>query len=51
MWFDYKKVFDSVPHDWIIKVLQLPKVPSKIINAISQLMKVCATKITLRTEN
>ena len=51
MWFDYKKAFDSAPHDWIIKILQLAKVPSKIINAISQLMRVCATKITLRTEN
>ena len=42
MWFDYKKAFDSVPvpHDWIIKALQLAKVPSKIINAISQLIKV-----------
>ena len=42
MWFDYKKSFDSVPvpHDWIIKALQLAKVPSKIINAISQLIKV-----------
>ena len=34
MWFDYKKAFDSVPHNWIIKALQLAKVPSKIINAI-----------------
>ena len=51
MWFDYKKAFDSVPHDWIIKALQLAKVPSKIINAISKLMKVWATKIILRAEN
>ena len=33
------------------KALQLAKVPSKIINAISQLMKVWATKITLNAEN
>ena len=51
MWFDYKKAFDSVPHDWIIKALQLAKVPSKIINAVSKLMKVWATKIILRAEN
>ena len=51
MWFDYKKAFDSVPHDWIIKALQLAKVPPKIINAISQLMKVWATKITLKGES
>ena len=23
MWFDYKKVFHSVPHDWILKALEL----------------------------
>ena len=51
MWFDYKKAFDSVPHDWITKALQLAKVPSKIVNAISKLMQVWATKITLRAEN
>ena len=51
MWFDYKKAFDSIPHNWIIKALQLAKVPSKIINAISQLMKVWATKTTLKAGN
>ena len=51
MWFDYKKAFDSVPHDWIIKALQLAKRPPKIMNAISKLMKVWATKITLKGEN
>ena len=51
MGFDHKKAFDYVSRDWIIKALQLAKVPSKIINATSQLMKVSATKITVRTEN
>ena len=51
MWFDYKKAFDSVSSDLIIKALQLTKVPSKIIIAISQLMNVWATKITLIAEN
>ena len=27
MWFDYKKAFDSVSHDWILKALQLACVP------------------------
>ena len=34
MWFDYKKAFDSVRHDWIIQALQLAKIPVKIITAI-----------------
>ena len=47
MWFDYKKAFDSVPHDWILKALQLARVPQKIINTIENLMKVWATKLHL----
>ena len=50
MWFDYQKAFDSVPHDWINKALDLAKVPPKIIDAIKQLMLVWATKATLYTE-
>ena len=46
-----KTGFVRVPRDCIIKALQLVKVPSKFINVISQLMKVWATKITLRAEN
>ena len=51
MWFDYQKAFDSMPHDWIIKSLELAKVPQKVINAVKQLMNVWATKVTLHTEN
>ena len=51
MWLDYKKAFDYVPHNSVTKALQLAKIPPKIINAISQVMKVWATKITLKGEN
>ena len=30
MWFDYKKAFDSLPHDWILQALQLAKIPVKL---------------------
>ena len=49
MWFDYKKVFDSVPHDWIIQALHLAKIPVKIINAIKNLMHLWSTKVHLFT--
>ena len=40
MWFDHRKAFDSVPHGWIIKVL----------NAILRLMELWATKVNLLAE-
>ena len=43
-------MFDSVPHSWIIKVLQLAKVPEKEINAILHLMELWATKVNLFAE-
>ena len=36
MWFDYKKAFDSVPHNWILKALELAKVPPNLISAINR---------------
>ena len=47
MWFDYKKAFDSVPHNWILKALELAKVPPNLISAINRLTKVWSTKVSL----
>ena len=38
VWLDHKKAFDSVPHSWLIRSVELAKVPEKIILAIRQLM-------------
>ena len=48
MWFDYKKAFNSVPHDWILKSLHLSHMPEKIVNTIENLMKVWSTKLDLK---
>ena len=46
VWLDYKKAFDSVLHSWIIKSLQLAKVPELlVINAIKSLMNKWKTKV------
>ena len=37
VWLDYQKAFDSVPYSWMIKALELAKVPAVIIKAIEQL--------------
>ena len=50
MWFDYRKAFDSVPHSWIMKALQLAKVPEKVLNAILRLMELWTTKVNLFAE-
>ena len=47
MWFDYKKAFDSVPHDWIIKAMHLAKVPQEIIVTVMNLMKLWSTQLSL----
>ena len=51
MWFDYRKAFDSVPHRWIIKALELAKVPNKILIAIRNIMDLWATKDNLFANN
>ena len=38
-WIDYRKAFDSVPHSWILKVLQLLKVLPAIVNFLKNSMK------------
>ena len=51
VWLDYKKAFDSVPHSWLIRSLELAKIPERIINAIKQLMFKWKTKVYLYGEN
>ena len=50
MWFDYKKAFDSVPHSWMVKALELAKVPQQIINNITALKQFWTTEVILKTE-
>ena len=51
VWLDYKKAFDSVPHSWLIRSLEMAKVPEKIILAIRQLMIKWRTKVYLYGES
>ena len=51
VWLDYQKAFDSIPHSWLIRSLELAKVPEVIINAIKKLMLKWRTKVFLRGEN
>ena len=51
MWFDYKKAFDSVPHSWIIKALELARVPKQLIDNITTLKQFWHTEVMLQTDN
>ena len=51
VWLDYRTAFDSVPHYWIIKVLQLAKVPKNLVESIKRLTKQWATILNLCRED
>ena len=46
-WIDYPKAFDSVPHSWILKALDIYKVSPVIINFLKNSMKLCNTNLFL----
>ena len=39
VYIDYRKAFDSVPHSWLIRVLEICKIDPLIINSLKQLIK------------
>ena len=51
VWLGYKKSFDSIPHAWIIKSLQLAKIPDMTIEAIRMLMTKWRIKLHLYGES
>lgn len=48
-WIDYQKAYDSVPHSWLLEVLEIYKVDKQVIGLIKSLMKTWRTKITVHT--
>ena len=51
MRLDYKKVFDSIPHKWLLYTLKLAKVPDYLITAIKNITESCYTKLHLYGKN
>lgn len=49
-WIDYKKAFDSVPHSWILKLLELIHVNPLLQKFICRCMKTWNTVMTVNTE-
>ena len=50
IWLDYKKVHKSIPHEWLIYVLQLAKLPKQSIKAIKHLTTQWCTTLHLLGE-
>ena len=50
-WIDYKKAFDSIPHDWIIKAMKMYTVTPEIINFVKISMKTWKTTLILNHGN
>jgi len=46
-WIDYKKAFDSVPHDWILKCLSIYKISPILIQFLTQNMRQWSTTLVL----
>ena len=36
-WIDYKKAFDSVPHEWILRSLEVFKVSPKVVGFVKHM--------------
>ena len=47
VWIDYKKAFDSVPHSWILKCLQMYRIQPVLITFIEESMSQWKTNMTL----
>lgn len=48
---DYKKAFDSVPHEWLLEVLRLYRIEPNIVNFLGHLMSSWKTKIKLHASD
>ena len=50
-WIDYNKAFDSVPHEWILRSLELFKVSPRVVGFLKHNMKNWKTQLTLTHES
>lgn len=51
MWIDYKKVYDSVPHSWILECLWIYKIDDNIIQFIEHTLTYWKTRVSLHHAN
>jgi hypothetical protein len=49
-WIDYKKAYDSVPHTWLLKSLELLKLNARTIKFLKNAMNVWSTQLTINNQ-
>ncbi|XP_045492418.1 uncharacterized protein LOC123691877 [Colias croceus] len=50
-YIDYKKAFDSIPHTWLIQILKMYKVNSKLVDFLQNIMTQWKTTLHLSTHH
>ena len=50
-WIDYKKVYNMVPHSWIINCLEIVRINDKIRRLLAESMKLWKAGLTSGEEN
>ena len=50
-WIDYKKVYDMVPHSWIIAYLEIVGINEKIQSLLAESMKSWQVEFTSGEKN
>ena len=45
--YNYKKVYDKVHHDWMLRVYQWVGIPDEVIKLISNLMELWKTRLEI----
>ncbi|XP_064292512.1 uncharacterized protein LOC135310067 [Plodia interpunctella] len=50
-YIDYQKAFDSVPHSWLLRVLNIYKIDPKIVLFLQNIMPNWKTSLCLTTQN
>ena len=49
MWIDYKKAYDSVPHEWMLECIDLYKIDATTQNFLRTMIKQWKTNVHLRS--